>query len=67
MSVLDAAAVDREVIPWCVADVASDDGTYHGGRSDLITLMQRCLDSDPAMRPTLNDVQTTLRAILQDP
>ena len=63
MSVLDAAAVDGEDIPWRVAGVAPGDGTYHGGRSGLIALMERCLDSDPAKRPSLNDVQTTLRAI----
>ena len=65
MSVLDAAAVDGEDIPWRVAGVAPGDGTYHGGRSGLIALMERCLDSDPAKRPSLNDVQTTLRAIPQ--
>ena len=65
MSVLDAAAVDGRDIPWRVAGVAPGDGTYHGGRSGLIALMERCLDSDPAKRPSLNDVQTTLRAIPQ--
>ena len=62
MSVLDAAAVDGEDIPWRV------DGATSGpqrGRSGLIALMERCLDSDPAKRPLLNDVQTMLRAIPQ--
>ena len=65
MSVLDAAAVDGEDIPWRVAGVAPGDSTYHGGHSSsgLIALMERCLDSDPAKRPSLNDVQSTLRAI----
>ena len=65
MSVLDAAAVDGEDIPWRVAGVAPGDGTYHGGHSGLLALMERCLDSDPAKRPSLNDVQTTLRATPQ--
>ena len=65
MSVLDAAAVDREVIPWCVAGVAPGDGTCYGGRSGLVALMEQCLDSDPAKRPSLKDVQTTLRSISQ--
>ena len=63
MSVLDAAAVDGEDIPWCVAGVASDGSTYHGGRSGLIALMERCLDSDPAKRPSLSEVHAALRAV----
>ena len=63
MSVLDAAAVDGEDIPWRVAGVAPGGGTYDRDRTGLIALMQRCLDSDPAKRPSLNDVQTALRAI----
>ena len=60
MAVLDAAAVDGiDDIPWRVAGPQP-------GRSGLIALMERCLDSDPAKRPSLNDVQTTLRAILQE-
>ena len=62
MSVLDAAAVDGEDIPWGVAGIATGDGTYHGGRSGLIALMEQCLDSDPTKRPSLDVVQTALRA-----
>ena len=65
MSVLDAAVVDGEDIPWRVAGVAPGYSTYHGGRSDLFALMEQCLDSDPTKRPSLNDVQITLRAIPQ--
>ena len=60
MSVLDAAAVDGEDIPWCIAGVV-----VPGALSGLIALMQRCLDSDPAGRPSLNNVQTALNAIPQ--
>ena len=66
MSVLDAAAVDGEDIPWRVTGVTTGGGgTYDTGRGGLIALMERCLDSDPAKRPSLNDVQTALRAIPQ--
>ena len=66
MSVLDAAAVDGEDIPWRVAGAApAASGTYPGGRSGLIALMERCLDSDPAKRPSLKSVQTALRTIPQ--
>ena len=63
LSVLEAAAVDGEDIPWRVAGVAPGVGLYHGDRCGLIALMERCLDSDPAKRPSLNDVQSALRAI----
>ena len=55
MSVLDAAAFVRLDIPWRVGPDAS--------RSSLIALMKRCLDSDPTVRPTLDDVQIALLAV----
>ena len=62
MSVLEAAVLDHIDIPW---RVAFGDGTSDAGRSGLIELMERCLDNDPFRRPSLNDVQTALRAIPQ--
>ena len=64
LSVLEAAAVDGEDIPWRVAGVEPHTaGTYNGSRNTLIALMERCLNSDPAKRPSLNDLQTALRAV----
>ena len=66
MSVLAAAAMDREVVPWRVTGATSGAAAY--GAVDVIdaavALMERCLDSDPTSRPSLNDVQTALRALL---
>ena len=63
MSVLTAAAMDDKDVPWCV----DSSGPGASRPTDLINLMERCLDNDPGRRPLLDDVQALLQAELARP
>ena len=65
MSVIDAAAMDGEDIPYWVSDVSIKSGAHDRGRGCLIELMESCLHSDPGRRPSLPDIQSTLRSIVR--
>ena len=60
MSVLEAATVDGEVIDW--ADLTGPYGEDLDYRL-LYGLMERCLQGDPAHRPSLSEVQTLLCSV----
>ena len=75
MSILGAAAVDGEGIPWRAA--VAPGGRHGCGRCNwvaarplqskaaVVSSHSLCLDSDLVKRPLLNDVQTTLRSVPQ--
>jgi hypothetical protein len=63
--VLEVAAADGKVVPWCVRGPGTLAGVGHGRFGEAMHWLTRCLAAEPGARPSTSDLMNTCHALAE--